>query len=465
MTPPSKLRQWLETSSHDVNAMTTAHLNGKFVESLGLLGYLRNYVRADGVKLWDDQGNVYTDFLAGYGSVPLGHNPPEIIEALRDALDAKLPHFILMAPEVLPARLAQRLAQLAPGKLDMAFLSSSGSEAVDGALKLARAATHRQRFVYAAGGYHGSTFGAMSVTSDRRNQAMFSPLGSNVEVPWGDVAAVERALKARDVAGVIVEPIQAEGGIRLPPPGYLAAVAKLCQSYGSIFIVDEIQTGLGRTGSMFACTTEGVVPDILLLAKALSGGMVPASCYLTRPELWAKAYGSLQKCEVHCTTFRGGPLACTAALATLDAIVDNELIPRVQGLGVALGAELARVTANHRIVKEVRGRGLLWGIEIDGFGSDIANMLAAQWIVVGLLERGYVTQVATLAPHVVRVEPSLIIERADLMGFCKALDEVLREHANGRLRTVAGVVTKLVSNHIPASISAMLGLQPNGGKK
>ncbi|MEZ4361567.1 MAG: aspartate aminotransferase family protein [Kofleriaceae bacterium] len=450
--PRRGLRRWLETSADDVNALTTAHLNGKLVEALGLLGYLRNYVRAQGVHLWDAEGNSYVDFLAGYGSVPLGHNPPEIVDALREVLDASLPHFVLMAPEILPARLAERLAGLCPGQLDMAFFASSGSEAVDGALKLARAVTHRQRFAYAARAYHGSTFGAMAVTGDPRNRAMFSPLGEHVELPWGDLGACEAALKRRDLAAVILEPIQAEGGVRLPPPGYLAAVAELCRRYGALFILDEIQTGLGRTGALFACQDEGVVPDVLLLAKALSGGMVPASCYLTRPELWRKAYGTLDKHELHCTTFRGGPMACAAALTTIETIVEHDLAGRARMLGDVLGQELRRVTAGSKLVKEVRGRGLLWGIEVDGFGGGVAGALAAQWLVVGLLERGFVTQVCTLAPTVIRVEPSLTIEREQLLGFCGALGEVLREHASGRLRTVAGVSRRLLGNYLAPQV-------------
>lgn len=461
---PRRLRDWLETSSADVHTLTTAHLNGRFVESLGLLGYLRDYVRADGVQLWDSEGRGYLDFLAGYGSVPLGHNPPEVVEALREVLEAKLPHFVLMAPEVLPARLAARLAELSPGGLDMAFFASSGSEAVDGALKLARAVTHRHRFVYADRAYHGSTFGAMTVTGDARNHAMFSPLGNNVEVPWGELAPIEAALKRRDIAAVILEPIQAEGGIRLPPSGYLARVAELCRRHGSLLILDEIQTGLGRTGAMFACQAEDVVPDVLLLAKALSGGLVPASCYLTRPELWHRAYGTLQNCELHCTTFRGGPLACAAALTTLETIVERDLAKRAAHLGEVLGAELRRVTAGHPLVKEVRGRGLLWGIELGGFGDGVAGLLAAQWIVVGLLERGFVTQVGSLAPHVVRVEPALVIERDHLMAFCAALGEVLGEQAAGRLRTAAGVMTRLLSQRIPPAVTELLGLGSRSSK-
>jgi putrescine aminotransferase len=213
--------------------------------------------------------------------------------------------------------------------------------------------------------------------------------------------------------------------VRLPPPGYLAKVADACRRTGTLFVLDEIQTGLGRTGALLACQDEDVVPDVLLLAKALSGGLVPAACYLTRPELWRAAYGTLQACELHCTTYRGGPLACAAARRTVDAIVEQELSARARRLG------------------ERRGQ-----------GQGLAGALAAQWIVVGLLERGYVTQVCTLAPTVVRVEPPLIVTEAQLVGLADALAETLREHASGRLQTVAGVATRLAQHAVRGGTDA-----------
>lgn len=441
------LRELLENvSPAEVNRLTTAHLNGKFVESLGLLGYLRNYIRAEGVHLWDSQGRRYVDFLAGYGSIPLGHNPPVVEEALRDVLERRLPHFVLMAPEVLPAKLGECLARLAPGDLSMAFFASSGSEAIDGALKLARAATGRQRFIAAEGAYHGSTFGAMSITDDVRTRR-FEPLDDCVRVPWGDSNAIESELRGRHVAAVVLEPIQAEGGIRLPPQGYLRQVAAACQRTGTLLIVDEIQTGFGRTGQMFACTDEGVVPDVLVLAKALSGGMVPASCYLTRPDVWRLAYGTLRDCELHCTTFRGGPLACAAALATIEAIVEDDLCGRARDLGDFVGESLKHACAGRSNVA-VRGRGLLWGVELTGLGQGVAAALAAQWVVVRLLEKGYVTQVATLAPNVIRVEPPLTIQRADIEGFAQALNEILKEEAPDRWGLAKGVTSRLVSKQV-----------------
>lgn len=445
------IRGHLATPREQVHARTTGHLNGKLVESLGLLGYLRDFVAANGVELTCARGRRYLDFLAGYGSIPLGHNHPGVASAVKAVIDAGVPHFILMAPEALPAALATRLAELLPGELSMVYLMSSGSEAVDGALKLARAITRRPRFVAARRGYHGATFGAMAVTGDPRLE-VFEPLGDRSLVAWGDTAAIELLLRKRDVAAVILEPIQAEGGVNLPPPGYLAEVGRLCARHGTLFILDEVQTGLGRTGTLFACEREQVVPDVVVLAKGLSGGLVPISAYVTRPDLWRKAYGTLATCELHCTTYRGGPLACAAALATLEAIEVGGLVAHADRLGRVLGDKLRAATAGHPLVRDVRGRGLLWGLELATSRDGVAAELIAQWLVVGLLERGIVTQVTTLAPSVIRIEPSLVIEEPHLDQLVAALSDTLASHATGAFASLFGAGRRLLQQRIDAML-------------
>jgi putrescine aminotransferase len=443
------IREHLAMPRDRVHALTTSNLNGKLVESLNLLGYLRDFVSASGIELVDARGRRYLDFLAGYGSVPLGHNHPAVAAAVTAAIGAGVPHFVLMAPEALPAALAARLAALAPGDLSMVNFMSSGSEAVDGALKLARAVTRRPRFVAAQRGYHGATFGAMAVTGDARLE-VFEPLGERALVPWGDAGAIDAQLRKRDVAAVILEPIQAEGGVHLPPPGYLAEVHRLCQRHGSLFILDEVQTGLGRTGNWFACQRDHVVPDVLVLAKALSGGLVPISAYITRPDLWRKAYGTLATCELHCTTYRGGPLACAAALATLEVIEATGLVARAAELGERIGSRLRAQTAGHPLIRDVRGRGLLWGIELATSKDGVAAALIAQWLVVGLLERGIVTQVTTLSPSVVRIEPPLIALEAHVDRCAEALGDVMASHATSSLASLIGVGKHLLKQRLDA---------------
>lgn len=448
-TARQRLRDYLELGAPEVCELTTAHINGKFVEALSLFDYLRNFRRASGMHLWDEHGRQYIDMLACYGAAPLGHNHPEVRAAISEALDSELPHFILVAPEVLPSVLAKRIAALMPGDLSVSFFASSGSEAVDGALKLARAATRRSRFVYADGAYHGSTFGALSVTGDRGHRRSFEPLLADATaVPWGNPGAIEAELRKRDVAAVILEPMQGEGGINLPPPGYLSRVAAACRRYGALFIADEVQTGLGRMGAMFACEQENVVPDIMVLAKALSGGLVPISAYTTRPEVWERAYGTLANHELHCTTYRGGPLACAAALTTLDVIEREGLPARAAELGRYLGERLRGVAGSHRLVREVRGRGLLWGIELQTAKHGITADFVAQWLVVGLLERGIVTQVGSLAPNVVRIEPPLIAEREHIDAMIDALGDTLENHSTGKLPSLAKATGRLLGNKL-----------------
>jgi putrescine aminotransferase len=298
----------------DVRRRHADHLNPTFLQAIDLVGFGRDFARGDGMWLRDADGREVLDFLAGYGATPLGHNHPDVRAAIDEVLAAGVPHFMLVSPQPMASAVAERLARLAPGDLSIAYLASSGSEAVEGALKLARAVTRRPRFVAAEGGYHGTTTGAVAVTGSAACRAPFGPLLDCGFVPWGKVEAIERELRRRDVAAVVLEPIQAEGGVRLPPPGYLAEVRRLCVRYGTLLVIDEIQTGLGRTGSMFACEAEGVEPDVVLVAKALSGGLAPISAYLTRRDLWKRAYGTLDRYDLHCTTFSGGPIGCAAAV-------------------------------------------------------------------------------------------------------------------------------------------------------
>jgi putrescine aminotransferase len=334
----------------------------------------------------------------------------------------------------------------------MAFFASSGSEAVEGALKLARIVTGRTRFVSAENSFHGTTMGALSVTGNVKRRRPYGQLLDCAYVPWGRADAIARELRNHDVAAVILEPIQAEGGMNLPPAGYLAEVARMCRKHGTLLIIDEIQTGFGRTGRMFACEEERVEPDVLLVAKALSGGMAPISAYLTRPDLWTKAYGTLQRYDLHCSTFSGGPISCAAALATLEVLERDKLVKKAADLGIYLGDRLRTVTANHPIVRNVRGRGLMWGVELGAVGGPIGD-LVAQWLVVGLLERGVLTQVCEGDTRVMRVQPALIAERAHVDRFADALAGTLKDHARTTTSSLAGVAMRAVRNQI----ATMLG--------
>jgi putrescine aminotransferase len=436
-----------ETPATEVCRLHGAHLNPTFLEAIKLVGFARHFTRGDGMSLFDSEQREVLDFLSNYGSMPLGHNHPDVRAAIEEVLATGVPHFLHIAAQPMASAVAERLSRLAPGDLSMAFFASSGSEAVEGALKLARIVTGRSRFVSTENSFHGTTLGALSVTGNQKRRRPYGQLLDCAFVPWGRADAIARELRNNDVAAVILEPIQAEGGIHLPPPGYLAEVARLCRKHGALFIVDEIQTGFGRTGHMFVCDAERVEPDVLLVAKALSGGMAPISAYLTRPDLWSKAYGTLQRYDLHCSTFSGGPISCAAALATLEVIERDHLVKNAAAVGSYLGDRLRAVTAEHSIIRAVRGRGLLWGIELGAIGGPIGD-LVAQWLAVGLLERGVLTQVCEGDKRVVRVQPALIAERAHVDRFIDALTSTLTEHSRSATGSLAGAALRAVRHQV-----------------
>lgn len=449
MSIREQIRQALSRPASDTRQLHADHLNPTFIEALDLLGFGRDFVRAEGLSLWDQEGHEVLDFLAGYGAVSLGHNHPDVRAAIEEVLQARSPHFLLVSPQPLAAELAKRLSQIAPGDLDLCTFGSSGSEAVESALKLARAATRRSRFVSAERSYHGTTLGALSVTGSARHRAPFEPLlGGCGIVPFGDSDALERELKRRDVAAVVLEPMQGEGGMHPAPRGYLTEASRLCRRYGALLVLDEIQTGLGRCGHLFLCEEEKVEPDVLLLAKGLSGGLAPISAMITRRRLWERAYGTLQRYDLHCTTFGGGPVACAAGLATLEVIARDGLVQAASMAGEHLRERLRAATAGHPLVREVRGRGLLWGIELDAPAGGLGADLAGQWLVIGLLERGVLTQVCADATGVVRVQPPLTVTRDAIDRFAEALRATLADHAPGRWSTVAAAASRAVKTSL-----------------
>jgi acetylornithine/succinyldiaminopimelate/putrescine aminotransferase len=442
------IRRLLATPVAEVREAHAAHINPTWLEALDLVGWGRDFVRADGLELTDADGRTYLDFLAGYGATSLGHNHPDVRAAIGEALGAGVPHFLLVSPQPLASALARKLGALAPGGLGLCTLAGSGSEAVEAALKLARLVTRRGRFVSAEGSYHGTTLGALSVTGSRKFRDAFAPLPAGAAfVPFGDADAIERELRRRDVAAVVLEPVQGEGGVRPAPAGYLAAVRRLCSKYGTLLVLDEAQTGLGRCGRMFACEEDGVAPDALVLAKGLSGGLAPVAAMLTRPELWKRAYGTLERYDLHCSTFAGGPIACAAALATLAVIERDGLAARAAELGARLGARLGEATAGHPLVRQVRGRGLLWGIEL-AVSEGVTADLVGQWLVVGLIERGVLTQVCGAATNVVRAQPPLTVTEAAIDHFGEAVRSTLAEHATGKLRSLVGAAARAARNRM-----------------
>jgi putrescine aminotransferase len=322
------------------------------------------------------------------------------------------------------------------------MFSSTGGEAVESALKLARAATRRHGFVYCQGGYHGTGLGPLSVMGGERWRAPFEPLLEHCEaVPFGDLAALEKALAPRRAAAFVVEPILGEGGVILPPRGYLAEAQRLCARFGTLLVLDEVQTGLGRTGTLFAFQAEGVRPDVLVLGKALGGGLAPVSATLTSTALHEKAYGAVDRFDLHGSTFSGNAFACAAALATLHILDEEGLVTASAARGTQLLEGLRRRLAGHPLVREVRGRGLLVAVELGPpeergllarakapLVRAVSKNVFGQWLALRMLERGIVCQPAAQRWDVLRLEPPLTVGAAEVDHVVAEVGAVLDDY-------------------------------------
>ena len=410
-------------------------------------GFVKTFVRGLGNELWDADGKAYLDFVAGFGSLNLGHNHPAVVRAVADALQEQAPGFTASAINPLAAALAEQIVALAPPGLEMVFFANSGTEAVEASLKLARATTHRPGFLSCERSFHGKSFGSLSVTGNETYQRPFAPLLPECQaVPFGDLPSLERALHTRRFAAFIVEPIQGEGGMIVPPAGYLRAAQELCRAAGTLLIVDEVQTGLGRTGTLFAVDEEGVEPDVLTLAKSLGGGLVPIGAMLCRRDLWMKAYGSAQTFALHTSTFGGGSLACAAGLETLRVLREEELCAKAQARGQQLQHGLRELAGRCDLVREVRGRGLMLGLEfhpmpdtmvahfrgMDPSGStallvpnldELIHSIPGLYAMQILLQaHGIYTQVTRSNPRVLRIQPPLTITEEQVAYFLEALE-------------------------------------------
>lgn len=416
------------------------HVNPSFVKLLGVYGYGRLFVRARDVSVWDSEGRAYLDFLAGFGAFNLGHNPPRLVEAMQRFLGEEPFNLCHIGPSTQTAELAAKLAELAK-PLTVSLFASSGGEAVEAGMKLARAVTKREGFLYCTGGFHGTNFGSLSIMGSPRLRQPFEPLLANcTAIPFGDAKALHRALATRKYAAFVVEPIQGEGGVVVPPTGYLAQAQAWCKQHGTILVLDEVQTGLGRTGTMFAYQAEGFTPDVLVLGKALGGGLVPVSVALTTPELQQRAYGAMSRFDLHSSTFGGNALACVAALETIHMLEDERLAERGAELGFQMMSKLRQRLSGHPLVRVVRGRGLFVGIDLgpvgDGWlaqvspwlGEQIARGMLGQWLALRCLEAGIIAQPASQAWNVFRLEPPLTVTGEQIDRVVDVIGGILDEY-------------------------------------
>jgi ornithine--oxo-acid transaminase len=417
---------------------------------LKTIGFDRVWSRAQGQYLYDSEGHRYLDLLGGFGMFNVGRNNPRIRAALIESLELDTPGSVQLGVSLLPGLLAEELLKRTPARLERVLFTSSGTEAVEAALKLGRAATGRARVISSDHAFHGLTLGALSANGDPHFVERFGPLLPGFSrVPFGDLEALERELRSEDVSLFLVEPVQGKG-VNLPPDGYLEGAQQLCRRYGTLFAVDEVQTGFGRTGKLFAFEHWGLEPDIVTVAKSLSGGYVPVGALLMARQVYDAVFDSLEHSVSHGSTFAPNDLAMAAGLATLRELDDANLIERSEQLGRRL-LELTRpLVEAHDAVKEVRGLGLMWAME---FGEPESGSLAwrvmermqtglfAQLVVVPLFTKHRIlSQVAGHDLPVLKGLPPLVLSEQDIEDFVTALDEVIARA--GRPTRVAGLALR-----------------------
>ena len=355
------LADLLATRHGEGYALAEQYLNPQLSRTLHAIGFDRAYERAEGAYLYDADGHRYADFLAGFGVFGVGRNHPVVIRALHQMLDAGLADLVQFDCALLPGLLAERLLAKAPG-LDRVYFGNSGTEAVEAALKFARYATGRRRIIYCDHAFHGLTTGSLSVNGAAEFRSGFAPLLPDTMIPFGDLDALAAELRKGDVAALLIEPIQGKG-VHVVPPGFLAAAATLLHEHGALLICDEVQTGLGRTGRFFGYQHEDVQPDIVTVAKALSGGFVPVGATLAKDWIFQKVYSSMDRVLVHDSTFGSNAAAMAAGLAALSVIDDEDLVGNAERTGAALRDALQLLVDKYEMLTEVRGRGLMIGLE------------------------------------------------------------------------------------------------------
>ena len=383
----------LSERGNDKFELHEQHLNNQMVRVLKTIGYDRNYKRAAGQYLYDQDNNEYLDLLSGFGVFAVGRNHPTIISALQETLTLELPNLVQMDVSLLSGLLAEKILQTTPEKLNKLFFSNSGAEAVEAAIKFARYTTKREKILHCEHSFHGLTLGALSLNGEEIFREGFGPLLPNCSaVPFNDLEALEKALSNKDVAAFFVEPIQGKG-VNVPDDNYLPEVERLCTKYGTLFVADEIQTGIGRTGKFWAIDHWGVKPDMLLMAKALSGGFVPVGAVAMTKNIMDTVFNRMDRAVVHGSTFSKNNMAMAAGLATLQVLEDEKMIENSAAVGEDIIKSLSAMIDQYEFLKEVRGKGLMIAVE---FGSPRSLSLKAAWAMLETANKGLFCQMVTI---------------------------------------------------------------------
>lgn len=414
------------------------HVNPKWGQALKLIGYDRAYVRAEGAYLWDAHGNRYLDLIGGYAVCNVGRNHPVVRKALIDYLESNAPSMVQFETPVLAGALAKELKKRVGRDLDRVFFTNSGTEGIEAAIKFARCATKRPVMLSEHGAFHGLSTGALAMNGCASFREGFEPFPSEFRaVPFGDLAALERELARGDVAGFVVEPIAGKG-VHFHAAGFLAEASQLCHKHGALFIVDEVQTGVGRTGTFLAIDQEGAVEaDMVVMSKALSGGYVPVGAVLCRTDIWEKVFSRLDRAIVHSSTFHMGGLAMVAGLAVLSVYDEERLAERAIESGAQLRVALESMMARFELMGAVRQRGLMLGIE---FHKPRSLALGVAWRMVHALDANLFTQAITMplmAEHrilsqvaghampVLKLTPPLALSSDDGAHFLSAFEQTM----------------------------------------
>ena len=413
------------------------HVNPQWVRLLDILEMNVSYKRCEGAQLHTTDGRVILDFNSGYCVHNAGHNHPRIVAAIKDELDKCGPAMLQAHVPELAGKLAARLCGLAGGRVNKVFFGSSGSEGVEAAIKFARAHTNRPGILGASGGFHGLTCGALSLMSNNFWKAGFGAMLPAADfVPYGDIGELEKKLRAKSFAAFIVEPVQAEGGVLLPLADYLSSAQALCRRYGTLFVLDEVQTGFFRTGPFLAAHHSGVEPEIVILAKAISGGLIPCSAVLMTDAIYKSVYSSFKRALVHTSTFSENGLAMRAGLETLDVLEDEQLGQRAVTAGERLRSSLKERLSGYEMFSEVRGLGLLNAIEFRAPRSlklrvafeslaMIHPAVFGQILVMRLFrDHGMLNQVCGNNFMVLKVSPPLTMEDRHLDAFVSAIAQI-----------------------------------------
>jgi ornithine--oxo-acid transaminase len=433
------VREILKDRVGEEMALNNRYLNPQMGRIVRTVGFDRVWTGGEGAHLIDSTGRRYLDLFGGHGVFAVGRNHPEVVSAMEEVLAARTANLPQLGVTLLSGVLAEQLLARAPGSVGAMMPANTGAEAVEGAIKVARAATGRTRIVYAENAFHGLTLGALSLNGNAEFREGFGPLVPGCDVvPFGELDALERELRHGDVAAFVVEPIQGKG-VHLPPRGYLQGAQELCAAAGTLFVCDEVQTGVGRTGRLLALEHWGLEPDMICLSKALSGGFVPIGAVLVSRAAFERVFDRMKRAVRHGSTFGGNDLAAAAALATLRALEREDLIAHARRMGTLL-LELTRpLVERYEIVRDVRGLGLMWGIEL-GPPTDSAKW--AMWSAIERAQPGVFSQLVTVPlfhdhrifcqvagrrMNVIKALPALVIEEREIRRFAAALEQVVAD--------------------------------------